>query len=338
MNKSSFVLEGTELITSALHAQLLERRKETFEHDLKNVMHGLMSGTELLDKAIRTRSARIEPTACLQLLQQQLQRAQATLHRMLEEISPAEQIARNIDCAELLHECSHDLRHHLQRLELTMEIEPNLHVHARRSSLKDALLFVLLEAVDRAPARSRIELRAARGENGRAHVCIRHALVEACARHSFDTVAPALAADGILLELIASDEARDIELIVPSADTARTFEQTGAEQRLLIVDANRDAADSLAMLMELEGFAASVAYDAAMALQMARDAPPAAILMDADGSIDIEGLARSLREQVPTRTRLIRLQHTLEADPASAEAQLRKPVDPAALRKLLQSD
>ena len=78
--RPAFMLEGTSLMASALHAQLLTRRRMRFEHDLKNIMHGLMSGTELLSKALATPTPLITPEECVRLLQQQLKRTQGTLH------------------------------------------------------------------------------------------------------------------------------------------------------------------------------------------------------------------------------------------------------------------
>src|SRR5262245_57952386 len=120
--KPKFVFEGAELLERALHAQLLERRRATFEHDLKNVMHGLLSGTELLGKALATSSPRIPPAECLTLLQQQLMRAQGTLTHLLDEIAPAASGPAELPLDKLIEECTQDLRHQLQRFELAMSI------------------------------------------------------------------------------------------------------------------------------------------------------------------------------------------------------------------------
>jgi CheY-like chemotaxis protein len=50
--------------------------------------------------------------------------------------------------------------------------------------------------------------------------------------------------------------------------------------RLLVVDDNRDAADSLAMLLGLWGHQARVAYDGPAALRAAEAEPPDAVLLD----------------------------------------------------------
>lgn len=50
--------------------------------------------------------------------------------------------------------------------------------------------------------------------------------------------------------------------------------------RLLVVDDNRDAADSLALLLGLWGHEARVAYDGPAAIRAARAEPPDAVLLD----------------------------------------------------------
>ncbi|HVF18167.1 MAG TPA: hypothetical protein VNA21_14700, partial [Steroidobacteraceae bacterium] len=120
--KPGFHFSDAELLASALHAQLLGRRRATIEHDLKNVVHGLMSGTELLAKSLTATSARITPAECVSLLQQQLSRAQATLHRILDEVAPVDQGVMDVDVGELVNECIHALRHQLQMLDVQTSI------------------------------------------------------------------------------------------------------------------------------------------------------------------------------------------------------------------------
>src|SRR5688572_990787 len=98
----SFDFTSVESLAASLHAQLLARRRATLEHDIKNVVHGLMSGTELLSKSLTATSARITPAECLTLLQQQLTRAQATFHRILDEVAPAPDAVADIELAELV--------------------------------------------------------------------------------------------------------------------------------------------------------------------------------------------------------------------------------------------
>ncbi len=66
--------------------------------------------------------------------------------------------------------------------------------------------------------------------------------------------------------------------------------------RVLVVDDNRDAADSLALLLRAHGLTVHVAYDGAQALDLAERVRPAVVLLDI-GLPDMSGLevARALR-------------------------------------------
>jgi CheY-like chemotaxis protein len=332
-NETAFIFEGPELLASALHAQLLARRRATLEHDLKNVVHSLLSGTELLGKSLSTASARITPGECLSLLQQQLGRAQATLTGMLDEIAPLEVEVGDIDLSKLVNECAHALRHQLQLMDLQTSIEASLTICGHRARLKDALLCAVLDCVDAAPPRSQLTLSASRAES-RALLQIQHAQDAAKPRSSvMPFIGELLNADGALLEIDSAATERRITISLPLAASKATA-RSGAP-RLLIVDANRDAADSLAMLVQLDGFDAEAAYDLEAAVQSARSASPAAVLIDLDGSIDSAALIRKLRDERAFAARIIGLTHSAERRAiADVDAQLRKPLDPAALQSL----
>ncbi|GAB3101027.1 PAS domain-containing hybrid sensor histidine kinase/response regulator [Lysobacter terrae] len=79
-----------------------------------------------------------------------------------------------------------------------------------------------------------------------------------------------------------------------------------ASRRLLIVDDNRDAADSMRMLLQHSGYLCEAVYDAASALEATRAATYDAILIDL-GLPDIDGfeLGRRLNEELPQPTPLI---------------------------------
>ena len=72
----------------------------------------------------------------------------------------------------------------------------------------------------------------------------------------------------------------------------------GNKGTILIVDDNRDAADTLAMLIEREGYRTLTAYDASTGLQLARDVSPNMIFHDI-GMPTINGYmaARKLRSE-----------------------------------------
>ena len=129
---------------------------------------------------------------------------------------------------------------------------------------------------------------------------------------------------------------------------ARTQDPTGAESpvsglRILIVDDNRDAATSLAMLLEMSGNQTITAHDGVAAVETAAAFHPDVILLD----IGLPGLsgyevARRIRsEPWSERVTLVAITGWGESEDrqrsteAGFDAHLVKPIDHAALMKLL---
>ena len=77
--------------------------------------------------------------------------------------------------------------------------------------------------------------------------------------------------------------------------------------RILLIDDNRDAAESLRVLLELEGHETAVAHDGASGLEEARSFVPEAILCDLDmpGELDGYALARAVREEPDLESTLL---------------------------------
>jgi len=129
--------------------------------------------------------------------------------------------------------------------------------------------------------------------------------------------------------------------MTPATDGDRGAGATGL--RLLVVDDHRDAADSLALLLGLWGHHPRVAYDGRTALQMAREDPPDAVLLDL-GMPGRDGcrLADDLRRQdgwpgspLIAVTGFGDRHHRDRALAAGFDHFLVKPVEPDALRDLL---
>jgi CheY-like chemotaxis protein len=125
--------------------------------------------------------------------------------------------------------------------------------------------------------------------------------------------------------------------VVPHAAAA------GARLRLLIVDDNRDAAETLGMYLESAGHEIHLAFDGADALARVASIHPDACLLDV-GLPDMNGyeLARRLRELPETRrTSMFAItgygskndrEHSAHA---GIQHHLTKPVDTAVLKQLL---
>jgi hypothetical protein len=331
-----FEFAGPALLAHALHAQLLARRRTTLEHDLKNVVHSLLSGTELLGKALATASPRISPQECLTLLQQQLGRAQTTLHHLLDDVAPTTDAgSTEIELAVLVNECTQALRHQLQSIRATTTIEPSIKIHAHRTWFKNVLLCILLDSIESTPGRSTLSISARSNESGSGAVLqIEHAQDPSQSQSSvMPFMGELLNADSMLLEIDSTAAHRIVTISMPLAMSV--VRSGSAAQELVVLDANRDAADSIAMLLQLEGFAATPTYDTDSALAAIRTHAPIAVLVDLDGSINSELLLRKLREQSGLTTRVIGLTHSTDQRPSAIESQLRKPLDTSALLSIL---
>jgi CheY-like chemotaxis protein len=117
-------------------------------------------------------------------------------------------------------------------------------------------------------------------------------------------------------------------------------------QRVLVADDNRDAAESLAMLLELSGHEVRVAHDGRTALSLAQAFRPDISLLDI-GMPDLSGyeVAQTLRRETwGAQIRLIALtgwgqEHDRRrAQEAGFDHHLTKPIDPKTLEILLTTN
>ena len=115
-------------------------------------------------------------------------------------------------------------------------------------------------------------------------------------------------------------------------------------QRVLIVEDNLDAAESMVMLLELAGHEVAVAHTGAAGVEQARSFHPAVVLCDIGlpGEMDGYAVARALRAVPSNRAvRLIALtgygqeDDKLRAREAGFDEHLTKPIEPATLDRIL---
>ncbi len=131
----------------------------------------------------------------------------------------------------------------------------------------------------------------------------------------------------------------------PSATIASPVDEVRQRRHVLVVDDNVDAAESLAMLLQLDGHEVTVAHDGVRALDAARTGHPNVVLLDI-GLPGMDGyeVCRRLRADGHTETRIIALtgygqdkDKQLALD-AGFDEHTVKPVDFARLTKLLAAD
>ena len=119
---------------------------------------------------------------------------------------------------------------------------------------------------------------------------------------------------------------------------------SGSQLSVVIADDNRDSADSLKMLLELEGHAVQTAHDGAQAFDLVEHVKPRVVLLDI-GMPKLNGyeVAAKIRTQPwGVRVKLIALtgwgqsQDRERAMAAGFDHHLTKPVDPEAVLSLLR--
>ena len=140
-----------------------------------------------------------------------------------------------------------------------------------------------------------------------------------------------------LLEAPASAQSAAAQAVPPKAPG-------NGGMRVLVVDDNVDAADSLALLLgEAAGYDVTVCHDGARALELAAALAPQALILDI-GLPDIDGyeLARRLRLHEPTADALMialtgygQLEDRARARAAGFDYHLSKPADPQQILTLL---
>jgi two-component system, OmpR family, response regulator len=121
--------------------------------------------------------------------------------------------------------------------------------------------------------------------------------------------------------------------------------ETPPKRRLLVVDDNKDAAESMSMLLEMWGHEVAFAYDGPSALETAEQWQPEAVFLDI-GLPGMDGyeVAERLRE-LPQAKDAVLIAITgygqdddrLRSRRAGIDHHLVKPVAPDALRNLIDS-
>jgi DNA-binding response OmpR family regulator len=114
------------------------------------------------------------------------------------------------------------------------------------------------------------------------------------------------------------------------------------EVRVLVVDDLADAADALALALELDGYSVATAHNGREAFEAIEERLPHCVMLDVDmPEVDGCELSRRLRERYGNDIILIAMSGHDETDPRVAETflrvdhYLRKPLNLGLLRKLL---
>ena len=149
---------------------------------------------------------------------------------------------------------------------------------------------------------------------------------------------------GLGSEFIVRLSRRDVQVLPQAAAGAAGRGQTES-RRVLIADDNQDAAESLGMLLEIEGHVVHVVHDGSAAVAAFTDFKPEAALLDI-GMPQLSGyeVARIVRENLQERTVVLialtgwgQERDKEQAIAAGFNHHFTKPVDPAQINEILRA-
>jgi CheY-like chemotaxis protein len=137
---------------------------------------------------------------------------------------------------------------------------------------------------------------------------------------------------------------RDVSMRASIGSSAPS-KQAVPKRRILVVDDNIDAGDTLALLLKLKGHDVSIARDGLQAVDMASEVRPEVILMDIgmphlngyDATRQIRATEHGREMFIVALTGWVQAEDIARAKDAGCSAHLVKPVDYAALDLLLAS-
>lgn len=144
--------------------------------------------------------------------------------------------------------------------------------------------------------------------------------------------------------MVAGPPDRPVFMLAPE-DTAESQAQAAAPSglRVLVVDDNVDAAQTLAMLVQLAGHDVRIAYDGPPALTLAEAFQPQVVLLDLNlPAMDGYEVARKLREKPETHEAVLAAvsgwgqpEDRRRSEEAGFDRHFVKPVNPNTITKLL---
>jgi CheY-like chemotaxis protein len=343
-----FRLTQTELHASALRAQVLERCRRTLNHDMNNAVQSIHSGLELLSKCINTPGiARVSPQECIALLQQQFTSLQQTLNKLIDEIAEAPGATESFDLSALVHEALQMLRHERAIYKAQLRIDPAVHALARKVNVRTFVLALLLDAVDHLPAQAALAVTVT-SQNDQVSLEIRGSLASSPEAPSERTMTImqlvkhlVSAEEGELrVEQIAQERVLTLQLPASAEQPVGEPTQTAAGSnvlRVLIVDRNRDAADSLAMIVQLEGYESHAIYAATQLADTLKGFAPDVVLLDSDlPGCDLNEVP-TIARQLPSPPMLIQVSSSSGTAHAGFDARVVRPVEWPQLQRLLSA-
>jgi CheY-like chemotaxis protein len=340
MNSSegpSFRFDEDSIQLAALQAQVLARCKGVLNHDLRNAVQGIHAGIELIARTSNPAvAAKVSPAECIAMLKEQLVNLQSTLERMISDTTLGAEKPVRFDLVELLNNALRLLRHEPGIPQARIEAPAQAYVLARQGLVRTVLMALLFDAADHVRsggsiaidvhADERIGLRIVAGGTGAAavHAATLYKVTNSILQRE----------EGAVIHE-PSGSRNTVQLTLKAAQLfADELSSNGQPAtRVLVADAHRDAADTLAMLLQIEGCETRVSYDAASTLRCAQDFHPNLVLLDS-------GLTACAPEQLHkaspgSKLKIIEMSHATHSVHRDVDGHIKKPIEAAALKAVL---
>jgi CheY-like chemotaxis protein len=340
-----FRLEPRELQASALRAQVIERTRRTLNHDLNNAVQSIHSGLELLSKCVGSPvNARVTPQECIALVKQQVVTMQNAFHEMLALLADPPGDPEAVDLSALVSDSLKMIRHERAVAKARLRIEPGVWAHARTVNIRILTVALLLEASDRSPPNDVLTIEVLRLQ-GRASLKVLGRASNTAEENGQLTLTQMLqsvaAAENGELTIDQSDGERFLHLMLPAVTKIEALDEGSkipaeGPLRVLIADRNKDAADSLAMILHLEGHEARASYSGTRILEMVREFSPHIVLLDSDLPDCDPQVASAIADTQQGRV-LVQVSGAGQSRNSAYDAHLVRPVEWPQLQMLLSS-
>jgi CheY-like chemotaxis protein len=334
---SSFRFDEDSVNLAALQAQVLARCKGVLNHDLRNAVQGIHAGIELIARTINPAvAAKVSAGECIAMLKEQLVNLQGTLERMISDTTLGAERPVRFDLMELLNNALRLLRHEPGIPQAQIDAPRHAYVLARVGLVRTVLMALLFDAADQVRSGGSIAIQVR--PEGRVELRI---TVESPSAPQPQTAT--------LLKVTHSILQPEDGEVIAEKDGLRSMVRVGLKPaeslpddassldkpaiRALVADGHHDAADTLAMLLQIEGCETRVAYDTASALRVAQEFHPNLVLLDSTLS---DCTAEQLHKASPgSKLKIIEMSHSAQGAHSGVDGHVRKPIESRALKGVL---
>jgi CheY-like chemotaxis protein len=334
---SSFRFDEDSVNLAALQAQVLARCKGVLNHDLRNAVQGIHAGIELIARTTNPAvAAKVSPGECIAMLKEQLANLQGTLERMISDTTLGAERPVRFDFVELLNNALRLLRHESGIPQAQIDAPRHAYVLARVGLVRTVLMSLLFDAADQVRSGGSIAIQVR--DEGRVELRI---TIDSRNSPQPQTATLLRVTHSILQpedgEVVAEmDGSRSVVRVALKPAESLPDDASSTDKpavRVLVADGHRDAADTLAMLLQIEGCETRVAYDTANVLRVAQEFHPNLVLLDSTLS---DCSAEQLHKASPgSKLKIIEMSHSAQSVHKGVDGHVKKPIESRALKGVL---